>query len=152
MKNTLTPPTQLTEHPSPTPGLPANHCLFPSIVHTYPKAALFSYSTVSQTPRRKAVPTPPDIHLLVNGFATYIRWSASPQELQHPCEWQFCICLQTFCSASHRPQLLRALLLSGRVTARSSSAPRVYLLCLQSLQLLRSLAWPFSVIPLTPST
>lgn len=97
----------------------------------------------------------PGIHLLINGFATYIRWSASPQQLQHPCEWPTvlaCIRLQTFSSASHRPQLLRALLLSGRVTARSWSAPRVCLLCLQSSHLLRSRVWPFSVIPLAPST
>lgn len=38
-------------------------------------------------PEARQFPLPTGICLLINGFSTYIRGSASPQELQHPCEW-----------------------------------------------------------------
>lgn len=100
-------------------------------------------------PEARQFPCPTGICLRTDGFSTYIRRSAFPQELHHPWEWSVavpsCFCLQTFCSASRRPRLLEALLLGVRVTTRSSSVPRMCLLCLLTLWFLSSLVWPFQL-------
>lgn len=108
--------------------------LFPSIVHMCAKGALLRSSTFPEYPEARQLPLPTGIVLWPMAFLPTLgglRLLSSFSILVNgrPLPLPSCICSQPFCSASHRPRLLEASLLSARVTTRSSSAPGMCLLC-----------------------